>query len=216
MDCFSEFYVSPLGCLTVLCMFQYIPLLKILKVGGERGNFWLCITISEVNAPGLHFSGHFSRHLMIPENKNNQLAGPFLKTALQCSRSFMALIRSFSTITREKQNTIISSQEKKNQNLLYKTAIDDEVLVAERVEVNMWSFFVKSELSWLTKWSSWALLSRIVEMSAEQLCSFRAGHRESSRLGSHTRLVLLLLLLHTLWANRGTSGTRVCSPRGLS
>lgn len=73
---------------------------------------------------------------MMPENKNSQLAGPFLKTPLQHSRNFMTLIRSFSTVTGEKQNTVTSTQEKKIK-VLYETAIDDEVLVAVRVEVYM-------------------------------------------------------------------------------
>lgn len=72
---------------------------------------------------------------MMPENKNSQLAGPFLKTPLQRSSNFITLIRSFSTITGEKQSTYHKHTGKKK--VLYETAINDEVLVAERVEVNM-------------------------------------------------------------------------------
>lgn len=135
---------------------------------------------------------------MMPENKNSQLAGPFLKTPLQHSRNFMTLIRSFSTVTGEKQNTVTSTQEKKNKSVIWNC-----YRWWSSCSSKSWSlyviFSVKSEQSWLTKWSSWALLSRIVEMSAEQLCSFTAGHRESSRLSSqHQAGAIIIAITHSV------------------
>lgn len=73
---------------------------------------------------------------MMPENKNSQLARPFLK--LLCNAAEVSWPSSGPFLLSLGRNkTLSQAHRKKNKKVLYKTAIDDEVLVVERIEVNM-------------------------------------------------------------------------------